>query len=320
MLNSYINSYKSIVERLFTFIEVEKPTYPQLFFRVILGLICIGKFLVLQPNLMNFYGQYGLIQWSISKVSNYSFLPHIGDYAFFLSKHLNISIDEATKLFFTIFFCSCCFFLVGFLTRINSLLCFIFHLAIINTGSGIIYGVDVFTQLSLFYAIFFPLNSTYSIDSLIGISKFKKKSLSSGIAIRVVQIQMCMVYLSASIEKFLGTQWLNGEAIWRTLILPIFKTFDFSWMAQFPFIPFLLGNIVLVIELGYAFFMWQKNIRVVWLCLIILLHVNIGLLMGMWYFASIMIFLSLFAFADDILNDLLLYKKKRFGFYSDKTS
>ena len=271
-----LNSYKKIVDRIFIFIEVEKPTYPLLFFRIFLSLICIGKFLVLQPNLMDFYGQYGLIQWTISKLSNYSFLPHIGDFALFFNKYLNISIDEATKLIFNIFFCSCCFLLVVLLTRISTFLCFIFHLAFINTGNGIVYGVDVFTQLSLFYAIFFPLNSTYSIDSLIGISRFKKKSLSSGIAIRVVQIQMCIVYVSAAIEKCLGIQWLNGEAIWRTLTLPIFKTFDFSWLARFPFIPFFLGYFVLIIELGYAFFMWRKNIRVIWLCLIILLHFNIA--------------------------------------------
>lgn len=311
MIKKLNNLYHSI----FKFIEVEKPTYPLLFFRTGLALICIGKLAILNANYLTFYGQYGLIQWTISKVNNYSFSPHIGDYALFLSKLLNISADQAAVLIMKIFFCSCIFLFFGLFTKISTFICFLLHLAYINTGSGIVYGVEVFTQLSLFYALFFPLNSTYALDSWIGISQYKRTSVSAGTAIRVIQIQMCFVYLSSGIEKCLGKQWLNGEAIWRTFMMPIFNNYNFSWIAFYPFLPLLMGIIVLIIEIGYTFFMWKKNIRVVWLIMIIGLHLGIGILMGMWFFASIMVFLSLFAFGEDVINDIRDYRhdgKKNF--------
>lgn len=310
MLIKYIKPNK-----LFSFLEVEKPTYPLLIFRIGLALICFGKFAILKENFLNLYGQYGLIQWPISKLSNYSFLPHIGDLAIFINTHFNISLDDATLLLINIFFCSCFLLLIGFFTRIAAIICFFLHLAFIDTGNGIIYGVDVFTQLSLFYAMFFPLNSTYSVDSMIWKSKFKKVSAGAGLSIRIIQIQMCIVYLSSGIEKSLGMEWINGEAIWRTLTIPIFKNYDFSWLSNYPIIPVLLGFGVMVIETGYAFAMWRKNLRVFWLFSIILLHLSIGFFMGMWYFALIMILLSVFAFVDDVRNDLVAYKNKRRSIY-----
>ncbi len=274
-------------DKLFNFIEAKKPTYPLLFYRVLLSIICFGKFYVLKSNFNEFYGQYGLVQWTISKLSNFSFLPHLGDFAIFISKYVDISIDKSTDLLMQMLFLACFFLLIGLFTRISSILCFILHLTFINTGNGIIYGVDVFTQLSLFYAMFFPLNSTYSVDSLIGISEFK----------------------STGIEKSLGSQWLNGEAIWRTFMMPIFKTYNFSWLAYYPFIPMIIGLMVLVIEIGYAFFMWKSKIRIIWFLMIVGLHLNIGLLMGMWYFAFIMIFLTTFAFGHDVIKDILSLRK-----------
>jgi hypothetical protein len=305
------NRLNKIAESIFGFIEAEKPLYPLLFFRMGLSLICFGKFFVLYSNYLNFYGQYGLIQWTISKLSNYSFLPHIGDLALLLSKYLHLSPDRSAELVLQLFFCTCLFLFLGLFTRLASILCFFLHLTFINTGNGMIYGVDVFTQISLFYAMFFPLSSVCSLDAVIGISKVKEKSVAAGISIRVIQIQLCIVYLSTGIEKCLGEQWLNGEAIWRTLMMPVFKNYNFYWIAGFPHIPYFLGIIVLIIELGYTFFMWRKNIRVLWLFLIISLHFNIGLLMGMWYFAFIMIFLSVFAFGDDVISDINSYRRNR---------
>ncbi len=275
-----------------------------------LALICIGKLAVLSANYLTFYGQYGLLQWTISKVSNYNFSPHIGDYSLFLAKLFSISPDDAAVMVMKIFFFSCICLFFGLFTKISTFLCFILHLAYINTGSGIVYGVEVFTQLSLFYALFFPLNSTYALDSLIGISQYKKASVSAGIAMRMIQIQMCFVYLSSGIEKCLGKQWLNGEAIWRTFMMPIFNNYNFSWIAFYPFLPLLMGIGVLIIEIGYTYFMWKKNIRVIWLVMIVGLHLGIGILMGMWFFASIMIFLSLFAFGADVISDIAAYRAK----------
>lgn len=286
--------------------EAAQPTWPLAFFRIGLGGICFGKMLALYGSFIELYGQYGFIQWTLSKLSNYSFTPHIGDASIFLSDVFQISTDNATYLLLYIYAILCVMLVVGLFTRFTTVVLFFLHLAFINTGNAVIYGVDVFTQMALFYGMFFPLSSAYTLDNKIGISEFKKCSSGAGISLRCIQIQMCMVYFSTAIEKSLGIQWWNGEAIWRTFMMPIFKTYDFSWLANLPLIAIITGILVLIIEAGYIVAMWIPKLRVVCLVLISALHLNISILMGMWFFGFVMIFLSFFAFGHYIIKDLTL--------------
>jgi hypothetical protein len=314
------NRLIKIYNKFFNFIEISKSTYPLFFFRTGLSIFCLVKIYILHENYLTFFGQYGITQWVISKFSDYLFLPHIGDISIFLSNILAISTNDATILVIHLFYIFCGLMCIGFLTRFSTFVCFYIHLALMNTGGGIMYGVDTFTQIALFYALFFPLGSTYSFDSLIGITKYRSESLSAGISIRMMQIQLCIVYFITAVDKCKGHQWLNGEAMWRSVTLNIWNNHSFYWLANFPLVSLLFGYFVLIIEFGYAFFMWMKGIRVIWLFLIVSLHVGIGIVMGMWCFASIMIFLSLFAFGDDVVNDIKFYCNRKAAKFPPITS
>jgi hypothetical protein len=308
-----LNKFKKLPQVLWDFMESAQPTWPLAFFRIGLGSICVGKMIALHSSFTELYGQYGFIQWTISKFSNYGFLPHLGDLSVLLTNNLGISSDNSTLLLLYLYYTLCTMLITGLFTRLTTIALFFLHLAFINTGSAVIYGVDVFTQMSLFYGIFFPLGSAYALDNKIGITPFRKRSVGAGIALRCIQIQMCLVYFSTSIEKSMGIQWWNGEAIWRTFMMPIFKTYDFSWLANHPWIPIVTGIFVLILEAGYTIAMWIPKLRVVCFFLITFLHLQISVFMGMWFFGFVMIFLSSFAFGHYILKDLspILYLVSR---------
>lgn len=300
-LLSVIKKTSDSIARMFSFIETPMPTYPMAFYRIGLSIICFGKFLVLLPNLSLYYGPFGLVQWSISKVDNFSFIPHVGDVAIKLSGITGISLQTSFFVIASVFATCCLLMLLGCLTRLATFICFYLHLAFINTGSAFIYGVDVFTQVALFYALFFPLNSIYAIDNLLKFQKRKTISVSAGIALRVLQLQLCIVYFSTAIEKALGIQWWNGEAIWRTLMMPIFRSYDFEWLSGYPVLAMIIGWSVILVEGSYIFFMWSR-LRGMWLLMIVMLHSGIGVFMGMWFFAIIMIFLSVVGFGHDYVH------------------
>ena len=247
----------------------------------------------------------------MAKPAAYTWLPDIASMVLFLSNHTGLSVNAATELILQVFLIFCGCLLAGFLTRISTIFCCVLHIAFLNTGFSTRYGADSFTQMALFYALFFPLNTTFSIDNLIGIGKWQAKSVLAGIFIRLVQIQLCVVYLTSAIEKSRSAQWLNGEAIWRALMLPVFNTYNFSWLAQYPFLAVGAGYLVMLIEVGYAFFMWRKGMRVIWFFLVLGLHLSIALFMGLWYFSAVMIFLTVFAFGDDVLNDIKARKHSK---------
>jgi hypothetical protein len=302
-----INQY---YQSAFAFIEKETSTQSLVFLRISLGLIAILKFAVYGRFFLDFHGQYGMVPWAISKAGIYPFLPHLGDAALWLSDLTGQSLDSASYTLLYVFIGACICLMLGFLTRLSSLICFFLHLCLIYAASGYMYGVDVFTQIGFFYCIFFPMGSNWSLDNALGIRKVVRYSTEAGIAKRLIQFQLCLIYFSTAIEKGMGTQWWNGEAIWRTFMLPTFKHFDFGWMAYVPAVPLLMGWSILLIEFSYIFLVWIPKYRTFAVVSVVLMHTGIGLFMGMWLFAAIMICFNLFAFGTEILADLAVFSRR----------
>ena len=84
----------------------------------------------------------------------------------------------------------------------------------------------------------------------------------------------------------------------RRSLSPPFSTFDLSWLARYPWIPMLAGWGTLVVEIGYAFLIWPRRTRKVWCIATIGLHLGIGLFMGLVFFSSVMILLTVLSLSD----------------------
>ena len=64
----------------------------------------------------------------------------------------------------------------------------------------------------------------------------------------------------------------------------------------------LFGILVCVMETTYAIFIWPRKTRFVWFVGVVGMHVAIGLMMGMYLFASIMIILNVAAFGTKVMD------------------
>src|SRR6266540_1476443 len=71
-------------------------------------------------------------------------------------------------------------------------------------------------------------------------------------------------------------------------------------LVRFKYALPILGISICLIELGYPFFIWLRKTRLFWLICILAMHVAIGLAMGMYLFALVMIVLNLAAFGIGI--------------------
>ena len=59
------------------------------------------------------------------------------------------------------------------------------------------------------------------------------------------------------------------------------------------------GIAICLLEISYPVFIWNRRTRGIWLMCICAMHVAIGLTMGMYLFASIMIVLNIAAFGPE---------------------
>jgi hypothetical protein len=69
------------------------------------------------------------------------------------------------------------------------------------------------------------------------------------------------------------------------------------WSLFFP----VVGLAIWLLELGYPLFIWPRRTRALGLIAITAMHVGIGVTMGLYLFALVLIVLNLAAFAPDLL-------------------
>ena len=200
--------------------------------------------------------------------------------------------------------------LLGWYTRVWAFLTWFCHYIIMSTIPSFVYGVDIFLHIALFYLMIMPCNKALSLDLWFG----RLNALPTWgvtLSLRVLQVHLCLVYLSSGYEKVLAPDWWDGNVLWRSLVQPDFRQMDFNWLARYPWLPMLLSWFTMLIETGYCIGMWIPKLRVFWLLGIISLHIGIALFLGLWLFGTIMILLSVAAFGFDAYKDVQAYRIKK---------
>lgn len=175
------------------------------------------------------------------------------------------------------------------------------HLCAVKSGDLLGYGVDNFVTIGLFYLMLSPLPDKASLDWKMRKLRAQHSDLL-GIFRRILQLHLSLAYFFGGLSKCLGRGWWDGSNIWRALIRPPFDVLPPELLVKWKYLFPALGIGVWLIELGYPFFIWSKRTRLVWFTCVLLMHIGIGLFMGMYLFASIMIVLNLAAFGPGLIR------------------
>jgi hypothetical protein len=193
-----------------------------------------------------------------------------------------------------------CGLALGILSRVSAILAWLIHLSAANSGSFLSYGVDNFMTIGLFYLILAPLPDRYAYENRWRRTRDQDQQLL-GFWRRVLQLHLALIYFFGGLAKALGSGWWDGNSLWRTLTRSPFDLVPAETLIRFKYIFPIAGVAVCLLELGYAFAIWQKRTRVIWLTGIIAMHIGIGLAMGMYLFAFVMIVLNAAAFGPELI-------------------
>jgi hypothetical protein len=269
--------------------------HPLGLFRIAVSLFALVQLGLLWPYLHQLYGNFGFVQWVILEASPETWVPSIGKLCLALQPY-GVSAAACVKGVFGVYALSLVGLALGWKTRAFAMVAWLSHALTINSGYLSLYGVDTMIHICLFYFAWMPVGAAFSIDQWLR-RRPAAATVGARIALRTLQTHLCIIYLNAGTAKMQGPQWWNGEAIWRALMNPeFFGAFDFSWLARFPLVAMLLGWSTLLIEVGYAFFIWPRRLRPWWVAATVGLHLGIGVTMGLWMFSVMMILMTVSAF------------------------
>lgn len=272
------------------------------YFRIAIGCFALVQTIFLLPDWMAFYGQKGLVPWEVSEALSTTNTPSLFS-VFRLLLPLHVSPD-ATVYIVTIVYLLALFGLaIGYCTRVMGIAAWLLHIVLTTTGHFTAYGVETFTSIALFYCMVLPVGCSLSIDA--GKAKKLPHYLIT-LSVRLLQLHLCIMYLACGIEKALGEQWWNGEAIWMAMQQDQFHTININWMADLPLVPKLLCWSTLLIETLYPVGIFWHRTKRFWLLAIISLHLFTGIFLGLHLFATIMILLNVTAFGQHCFADFNL--------------
>jgi hypothetical protein len=234
-----------------------------------------------------------------------------GDSPFFWS-HL-FGIESPTTLWIVHIIALIIFlmFAVGLFTRVTSVLSFLLIVSYANRLAPAQFGLDQINAFLTLYLAIGPSGAAFSVDNWL--RKKKKlapidKSISANIAIRLIQLHMCVIYLFAGLSKLRGETWVGGDAIWGALASYEYQTLDMTWMANYFWMINLLTLVTVVWEVSYFALIWNRITRPIYLLIAVGTHLGIGFCMGMITFGLIMLIGNM-AFLSPAIFDLFRKNK-----------
>ena len=213
--------------------------------------------------------------------------------------------------------------LVGVFSRYSALLVFIGLLSFQNRNTLILDSEDhVFRIIALLLALM-PCGHLWSVDALFWRQRRRKdavdeaasSTLRAAWALRVLQIQMCLIFLSAGLWKLSGHDWLDGTALYYVSRLEdYFGRFPIpEFLFETPWLVALLGWLVIAVELTVPALIWFRESRRWCLLAALLFHLANEWTMHLFLFHWIMLvgWMSFLQPADFAWLSRLLARKQR---------
>jgi hypothetical protein len=184
---------------------------------------------------------------------------------------------------------------LGWHSRSSALLVWILFLSFLRRNPMVLYAGDqVMTNTALILAIS-GCGAALSLDQRRRNGRFWSAEERARWPIRLMQVQLSLIYFFSAQTKFIGEAWNDGTAVsypWRVYhdwaILPVPQ-----WLAENPFLVNVTTWSAMAIELALAILVWNRRCRPWVLAAGVVLHTSIWLSMSVMFFGLAMFVLYL---------------------------
>lgn len=191
---------------------------------------------------------------------------------------------------------------VGFRTRWMSLLAWFITLAYCHRLQGALYGLDQVNAMLAMYLAVGPAGGAWSVDRWLAVRRgvappTPTPSVGANLAIRLIQVHLCIVYLFGGISKLKGTAWWDGSAVWLAVANYEYQSIDLTWLGSYVPVVACFTHVTVFWETFYPVLIWPRLTRPVMLALAVCVHGTIAAALGMPTFGLAMIIANM-AFLD----------------------
>jgi hypothetical protein len=273
-------------------------------FRVVFGLLLLCYLGLMTVEFDYWYTGAGLLQGAESREAagpfrisplQYVDNPTVG--------HLALAFTAAVAVAFTL----------GWRTKLMSILLYLCMLSFYHRNVSSNGGPDAVPTILTFYMMLCPCGAAFSLDAWRAAKKrgAAAEPLIVPWAVRLLQMQLCLIYFQSSVIKCEGQLWLNGTATHYILFNREFGQFDLSWLAQYPTVINLMTHGAVMMEFALAFWLWFRPTRRWAILAGLALHMGIRPIINVPGFGEVMIATYLTFLAPDELDAVIRFLDPR---------
>lgn len=175
---------------------------------------------------------------------------------------------------------------LGFATRPSTIIAWALFVSFNQRLVWVLNGGDSMMRCALFYLMFAPAGALWSLDAVLKRRRDSSPILIAPWSVRLMQIQLAVIYLFTGISKLngglVGNDWITGEAVYWVLNDLSLTRWPYHWLPVPMFVCRLLSWGTLAFELGFAFVMaiprrwaFSRRLRSCWLLAGVALHLGI---------------------------------------------
>ena len=274
-----------------------QPTSSLALFRIAIGAVSFAWALSLLPDFHTFFSARGIEPIPPSDLG-------VGGWGV-LNTFPNYSV--AIALYVALLVASVCL-LVGYRARLASVVVFVGVLSfehrapsIFNSGDGLLRNVTFLLMLA-------PVGASLSVDRWRRArDRFWEFPARAPWALRLVQIQLSAVYLSAVWLKLHAPAWIHGTAVSYAARLEDFYRYPLpNVLSHSTFFSSVLTYWTIAVELMVGILVWNRAARPLVLALGVALHVTVGLNMELGFFSETMLAMYLAFFTPAFAGACIL--------------
>ena len=199
------------------------------------------------------------------------------------------STETWARLLFVLYGISIVALLLGWKTRLATLLVFVLTVSVHRREPLIWTGGDLLLQYFVFWLMFVPAGAMFSLDAARKRQREEASSLVRSWHLFLLQGQLALVYLSTFFLKIGTVSWKNGSALEEAWQLPFYARSWSATLAVIPGLPEIGAWASLVFEILFPFLIWSPRFRLWLLAIGVAFHLGIEFTLRAGPFSSAML-------------------------------
>jgi hypothetical protein len=257
--------------------------------RIVSGAIALILLATLLPDLAFYFGPNGLLPVSAvnqleGTLRGVSYLDHFTSPTELLLLQIGGMVVVAM-------------FTLGLFTPITSVASLVVMLSTVHRAPMLTSLVEPVVTMVMFYYCLGPGGPIAWVVSKINNRPIERVSSWATVALRLVQVHVCLLYATMGLSKLMSDAWWNGTGVWWLMARPESRLIDLTGLAAWniggtPFGLYLINlwtHAIVVFELAFPLLVWNRLVRPLLLGWSLVHWAGIAILLGQPLLALTMI-------------------------------